>query len=155
MDLAEIADTPCRRSAFALNLSEVTVPPWLRSNVLATTTELFRFFRAPPAFSLLKTQHFSPSLLDVGNTLVDANNHKHSLLDNHPLKRRGTLAGCPVGVPLCKEFFLGDLDGREPFRFPWDSHLSSGSCLTPHLSPRDSRPSVVHCTQPPKFFLCP
>ena len=40
-----IADTPCRKSCFALNFSEVTsFLAWVISKVLATATELVRFF---------------------------------------------------------------------------------------------------------------
>ena len=51
-DFTGVADTPCRRSPFALNVRDVTFSSaWVWSNVSATTTELFRFFGSPSAFS--------------------------------------------------------------------------------------------------------
>ena len=78
------------------------------------------------------------------NTQVDASHYKLFVLDNHLLKkvkRVGWLSfpeiPFPVGVPLPKEFHRGELHGREPFSFPLDSRLSSGSCFIPHFTARE------------------
>ena len=93
-------------------------------------------------------------------TLVDPSNHKHSLLDNHLLKRESMLAG----FPLLKDLFLSkSLFPRNsvveswtvavPYLFLVDSRLVSGSCFMPHLSPREHWPFVVPCTHSPLFLF--
>ena len=42
----------------------------------------------------------------------------------------------PFGLPLPRKFLLGKLD-REPFPFPLDSLLFSGSRFIPHCSSRE------------------
>ena len=59
----------------------------------------------------------------------------------------------PVGVPLSKKFRRGEVGCREPFPFPLDSRLVFGSCVIPHLSPREHGHHVVHCTQSPQFLF--
>ena len=84
-----IAEIPCRRSPFAMNCSEVIVfSASVLSIVLATSTELFRFFGSLPTFSLCLNTHTlthncASSFSCEENTKVDASNHKHSLLDDH------------------------------------------------------------------------
>ena len=57
-------DTPRRKSlSFALNFTGVISSlAWVTTNVLATATELFRFFCSPPAFSVCLYAHLFPSL---------------------------------------------------------------------------------------------
>ena len=132
IDFTGTAHTPCRKSLFEENFSEVTLSSaWVSTNVLASTTEFFRFFGSHPAFTACLNVHLLPSLqfrVDERNTQVDASNHRHFLLDNHPLEKRSILAGFSVldfsvGFPLSTKIILGQLDGREPFPFPLDSRL--------------------------------
>ena len=61
-DFTGIADTPCRRSPFAQNFSEVIFSSaWVWSSELPTSSELFRFLGSPPAFSVCLNAHLSPS----------------------------------------------------------------------------------------------
>ena len=97
-----------------MNLSEViSSPAWVISNVLATATELVRFFGSPPAFFgvLQRTliSIFATSFSDERSTQVDASSHKHSL----------------SSLPFPRESLVGELDGRAPF-FPVGSLFSRG-----------------------------
>ena len=92
-DFAGIADTPCRRPLFAPNFSEVTsLPAWVGSKVLATTTELLCFFGSPPLFSVCLNAHSQVCNhhFDHRSTQVEAHVHKHFLLDIRSLWRRRT-----------------------------------------------------------------
>ena len=137
-DFAGIADTPCRRPLFAPNFSEVTsLPAWVGSKVLATTTELLCFFGSPPLFSICLNAHSDPSLQpsfwsqkhSSGGPCSQAFPSGHSL----PLEAKNAVA--------------------TPLPFPLDSRLFSGSCFIPHLSPREHWPFVVHCAQSPLFLF--
>ena len=98
IDSRRIADIPCRNTPFAMNFGEVILgSAWVRSNVLATTTAFFRFFDSPRPFPYARMHTYYQvwnSLLDEKNTQVDASNHRHSLLDNHPFYKRSIPAGC-------------------------------------------------------------
>ena len=102
-----------------------------RSNILATTPEFCSVFGWPQAFSVCGNAHLLPSL-------------QFPLLMKRPLfKKRSVLpwfpclkTPFPVSVTLSKKFQRGELRGRQPFSFPLDSHLFSGSSCTPHLSAR-------------------
>ena len=58
MNFVGVAETPRRESPLALIFSEVIASAaWAISNVLATATELFRFFGSPPAFPVCLNAH--------------------------------------------------------------------------------------------------
>ena len=63
-----------------MNLSEVMLSSaWVRSHVLVTTAEKFRFFGSPPAFVRMLKRTLAPKFAmpfhDKRNTRVDASNH--------------------------------------------------------------------------------
>ena len=81
IDLTGIADTPCRKSPFAMHFTEVTSSTAQAiSNVLATATELFRFLGSPPAFSVCLSGLFK---LSFSSREILLTNFLFEILDRH------------------------------------------------------------------------
>ena len=76
-----------------MSFSEVSSSSaWVWSNVVATTTELFRFFGLPSDLLRMLDRTLVPkfaiSFFDERSTQVDASNYKHSILKNQPFDKR-------------------------------------------------------------------
>ena len=108
----------CKNEFAEVSLREVILfSAWVRSSVLAATTQRFRFFGWLPASSVCLDAHLLPSL--------------HFLLDKDPFyeaKQVGWFS-LPEGFFLSVSLFAeqsgrGERDGREPCLFLW-IHASS------------------------------
>ena len=111
-----------------LRLMEMThFPAWMTWNVLATTTECFRFFVSLPACSVCLNAHSFPSLQRRFFFFLMISEHSGGCQSSRvPFGRSPFLkakhvglfacpgALVPFGVLLPEEFRLGELDGREP-----------------------------------------
>ena len=142
MDLVRIADTPFRKSPFALNFSEVSSSlAVVMSNVLATATELARVFGSHAAFPILleitrQSQLCSFFFSDDKSTQADATNHKHFLLNTRPSWKRDTSAFffpkdlVPVGLRSQESTFLESWP-ENPYPLLW-IHIFSQSRASLH-----------------------
>ena len=80
---------------------------------LSVLQELCRFFGSPPALSVCFNADLFPSLqlfFYQKDTQADANNHRHSLLDNNPffsVRVRSKLAGFPFSEGLSRPSLQG------------------------------------------------
>ena len=85
---------------------------------------------------------------------MDANNHKHFLLDTRPSRKRSTLAVFRFGLPLPREFLLGELE-PEPFSLSLWIHVFSCGRVSFHTLSFESidLSSSIACNLHNVFFL--